>query len=99
MRTLVSSAVAFVALGALMWAQNVGIGTAFPTHRLHVAGAGRFDDALEVMRPSDGTNAAILNLHNPSVSPGVYWSEVVRSGDNNKLQWYRWDGSSWLHVW
>ncbi len=77
-------------------AGNVGIRTTTPTHRLHVAGTGRFDDALEIVRPTDGTNAAVFNMHNPTT--GRYWHNVVRSGDNDKLQWHRWNGSGWLHL-
>ncbi|GIV43372.1 MAG: hypothetical protein KatS3mg035_0495 [Bacteroidia bacterium] len=75
---------------------DVGIGTTTPAVRLHVNGAGRFDDALILFRPSDGTNAAMLNMFNPGT--GRYWHHVVRSGDNDKLQWHRWNGANWLHV-
>ncbi|GIV25756.1 MAG: hypothetical protein KatS3mg026_1448 [Bacteroidia bacterium] len=99
MTTLRTSLVALETLSLLAWAQNVGIGTASPTHRLHVAGSGRLDDMLEIMRPPSGMgdpNASILNMHNPAT--GNFWHLTVRAGDNDKLQWHRWDGTSWLHV-
>lgn len=82
----------------LGWSQNVGIGTATPTHRLHVAGDGRFDGVLELRRAADAANAAVMNMWN--TTSGRLWHIVVRSSDADKLQFYRNDGSPnpWLHV-
>lgn len=99
MTTLTRSLVTLVSLSLLAWTQNVGIGTPSPTHRLHEAGSGRLDDVLEIMRPPSGVgdpNASILNMYNPAT--GNFWHLTVRAGDNDKLQWYRWDDTSWLHC-
>ncbi|MCS6895877.1 MAG: hypothetical protein NZZ60_07010, partial [Bacteroidia bacterium] len=61
-------ATGFILVVQGLFAQNVGIGTNAPTHKLHVAGSGRFDDVLELNRPASGGWASILYMRNANVN-------------------------------
>lgn len=58
----------WLAILTLGWAQNVGIGTALPSERLHVAGNLRFDGAL-MPNGNAGTTGQVLTSQGPSNPP------------------------------
>lgn len=71
-------------LGAAAQAQNVGIGTASPLQRLHVAGSLRTDGALVMQPPATLPPAPALVLGTPA-STVVIGSNAPTTGDANAL--------------
>ena len=78
---------------------KVGIGTVTPRGSLDVpTGDAWVGKVLSISAPADGTNAAVLNLHNETNKK--YWHTTLRSGEADKLIFFRNDASNnpWLAV-
>lgn len=75
---------------------NVGIGTATPAVKLHVPTGNLYaGQTIRATAFSDGTNAGIIETYNQS--DGTLWHITHRSGDANKLIFWRFNGS-WANT-
>jgi hypothetical protein len=83
MKTVIRCFVALVVfVTGMVFAQNVGIGTAMPTERLHVSGNLRFDGAL-MPNGDAGTTGQILVSQGPGTPP--QWQTI----------WYLYHVDAW----
>jgi len=77
-------------------AGDVGIGTSTPSAKLHVLTGNLYaGQTIRATAPSDGLNAGIIETYNQS--DGTLWHITHRSGDGNKLIFWRYNGS-WGNV-
>lgn len=75
---------------------NVGIGTSTPAVRLHVPTGNLYaGQTIRASAASDGFNAGIIETHNQS--DGTLWHITHRSGEANRLIFWRFNGS-WANV-
>jgi hypothetical protein len=75
---------------------NVGIGTGAPAVRLHVPTGNLYaGQTIRASAASDGFNAGIIETHNQS--DGTLWHITHRSGEGNRLIFWRFNGS-WANV-
>jgi len=82
--------------GTSYFSGNVGIGTTTPAVRLHVPTGNIFGgQVIRATAPSDGVNAGIFETYNET--NGRFWHITQRSGDSDKLIFWRNNGS-WADV-
>ncbi len=75
---------------------NVGIGTMTPSKALQITRAGTNESAFLDIEGTGDVNAAGINLKD--LDNSKLWQIVNRANEDNKLNIYRHNGTSWLKV-